>query len=202
MSRRTPNTDRDAGRRRRSRTVQPTAVAWLTVAWIAMWGSVTPMLVAAGVLVAVLVCLTFPLPPVKLAVRVRPLALLVLVGRFVVDVVRASVHVTTVVLTRRNLRNAVIEVDLTSSSDFVLTGVAAMLALVPGSIVVEARRSTHTLYLHVLDTPDREAAERFRQNALAVEARILRALPPREASEQPTSGPGRPARGASGGDES
>lgn len=191
----TPGVDRDAGRRRGSRTVQPTAVLWLTVVWLAMWGDVTPMLVATGLLVAVLVSLAFPLPPVQLSVGVRPLALLVLVGRFVVDVVRASIHVTAVVLTRRDLRNAVIEVDLTSSSDFVLTGVAAMLALVPGSIVVEARRSTHTLYLHVLDTPDREAAEKFRRNALALERRILRALPPRETTD-------RPAPGARGGDVS
>ena len=44
-----------------------------------------------------------------------------------------------------------IEVDLRTHSDFVLTVVAEMVSLVPGSLVVEARRSTHTLFLHVLD---------------------------------------------------
>lgn len=188
MTRPVRSVARNAARPRRSGAVQPYAVAWLTVAWLAMWGSLSPVLFVSGVLVAVLVCLAFPLPPVDLSVRVHPVALLSLVAHFAVAVVRASVHVTGVVLTRRNLRNSVIEVDLTSSSDFVLTGVAALLALVPGSIVVEARRSTHTLYLHVLDTPDLEAAERFRRNALDVEARILRAFPPRDTSDRSAPG--------------
>jgi len=164
----------------RYRAVQPFAVLWLTVVWLALWGTVTPLLVVGGVLVAVLVCLVFPLPPIDLAARVRPVALAALVGRFLVDVVRASIQVSGVVLRRRPVRNAVVAVDLESSSDFVLTLVAAMLSLVPGSVVVEARRSTHTLFLHVLDVPDREAVEGFRRDALDLEQRVLRALPPRD----------------------
>lgn len=175
---------------RRWRSVQPSAVLWLTAAWLAMWSSITPLLVVSGVVVAVLVCVVFPLPPVRLAVRVRPWALLLLVLRFLADVVRASVHVTRVVLTRREVRNAVVAVELRSASDFVLVGVASMLSLVPGSIVVEARRSTHTLYLHVLDVTEPEAAESFRQGALALEQRILRALEPRVASTSDAVGRG------------
>ncbi|WP_110181150.1 Na+/H+ antiporter subunit E [Nocardioides solisilvae] len=162
----------------RYRAVQPFAIFWLTLVWLALWGAVTPMLVVSGVLVAVLACLAFPLPPVKLESRVRPWPLLILALRFALDVVRASLEVSAVVLRRRPVRNAVVAVDLRSSSDFVMTGVAAMLSLVPGSIVVEARRSTHTLYLHVLDVPDAEAVERFRREALAVEDRFLAAFEP------------------------
>lgn len=176
----------------RYRALQPFALAWLTLVWLALWGDVSVLLVVSGVLVAVLACLSFPLPPVKLEARVRPLRLLVLALRFVVDVVRASLEVSVVVLRRRPVRNAVVAVDLDSNSDFVLTGVAAMLSLVPGSIVVEARRSTHTLYLHVLDVPDVAAVERFRQDALAVEARFLAAfepLPPSGPPVEPPNGP-------------
>lgn len=162
----------------RYRAVQPFAILWLTLVWTALWGSFSPMVVVSGVLVAVLSCLAFPLPPVKLESRVRPWPLLLLALRFVLDIVRASVEVSAVVLRRRPVRNAVVAVDLRSSSDFVMTGVAAMLSLVPGSIVVEARRSTHTLYLHVLDVPDEEAVEAFRRDALAVEDRFLAAFEP------------------------
>ncbi|MDN4162064.1 Na+/H+ antiporter subunit E [Nocardioides abyssi] len=162
----------------RHRAVQPLAVLWLTLVWLAMWGEVTPLLVIGGVLVAVLVCLAFPLPPIDLASGVRPLALARLVGRFLVDVVRASFQVSGVVLRRRPVRNAVVAVDLESSSDFVMTLVASMLSLIPGSVVVEARRSTHTLYLHVLDVPDAASVEAFRRDALDLEQRVLRALPP------------------------
>ncbi|MBC9731622.1 Na+/H+ antiporter subunit E [Nocardioides marmotae] len=167
----------------RYRAVQPLALLWLTLVWLALWGEVTPVLVIGGVLVAVLVCVMFPLPPIDLASGVRPLALAALVGRFAVDVVRASIQVSGVVLRRRPFRNAVVAVDLESSSDFVMTLVASMLSLVPGSVVVEARRSTHTLFLHVLDVPDRESAEAFRRDALDLEQRVLRALPPRPHKE-------------------
>jgi multicomponent Na+:H+ antiporter subunit E len=167
----------------RHRAVQPFAVVWLTLVWLALWGELTPLLVVGGVLVAVLVCLTFPLPPVDLAARVRPVLLAGVAARFLLDVVRASVQVAGVVLRRRPVRNAVVAVDLATESDFILTMVAAMLSLIPGSVVVEARRSTHTLYLHVLDVPDAAAAEAFRRSALALEQRLLRALPPRQPGE-------------------
>ena len=168
----------------RHRAVQPFSVAGLTVVWLALWGDVTPLLLAGGVLVAVLVCLAFPLPPLQVGLRVRPLLLVLLVLHFLADVVRASVEVAAVVLRRRPVTNAVVAVDLESSSDFVMTLVAAMLSLVPGSVVVEARRSTHTLYLHVLDVPDAQAAERFRREALDLEQRVLRALAPRPGTEE------------------
>ena len=169
----------------RYRAIQPVAVVWLTLVWTALWGELTPLVVVSGVLLAALVCLAFPLPPIHATSRVRPLRLLLVAVLFVADVVRASLEVTLVVLRRRPVRNAVVAVDLESSSDFVLTAVAAMLSLVPGSVVVEARRSTHTLYLHVLDAHDRESAEEFRRRALALEQRLLAALPPRP--EVPTA---------------
>jgi multicomponent Na+:H+ antiporter subunit E len=133
----------------------------------------------------VLVCVVFPLPPIDLGSRVRPLLLLALLGRFGVDVVRASIQVAGVVLRRQHVRNAVLAVDLESDSDFIMTVVASMLSLIPGSVVVEARRSTHTLYLHVLDTPDAAAVEDFRHTALALEQRLLRALPRRHTDGDP-----------------
>ncbi|MBC2934655.1 Na+/H+ antiporter subunit E [Nocardioides sp. zg-1228] len=170
----------------RHRAVQPRAVAWLLVVWLAMWGDVTPLLVVGGVIVAVLVCLAFPLPPIDLGSRVRPIPLLGVIAHFLAEIVRASIEVAGVVLRRRPVRNAVVAVDLETESDFLLTLVASMLSLIPGSVVVEARRSTHTLYLHVLDVPDAEAAETFRRTALDLEQRLLHALPLRTPTPAPT----------------
>ncbi len=168
--------------------MQPIPILWLTLVWCTLWGSFSPLLLVSGVLAAVIVSVVFPLPALEADVRLRPLKLVRLGLGFLVDVVRASIEVTGVVLRRRGVRNAVVSVDLTSQSDFVLTGVAAMLSLVPGSVVVEVRRSSHTLFLHVLDVPDREAAERFRHQALAVERRFLEAFPPKVAPADPTTG--------------
>jgi multicomponent Na+:H+ antiporter subunit E len=161
----------------RYRSLQLPVLGWLTLVWVALWGDISVMTVVGGFIVATVGCLVFPLPPLRLELRVRPLPLLWLVARFAADVVVSSVQVSWVVLRpRRPLRNAVVEVNLRTPSDFVLTLVAEMTCLIPGSLVVEARRSTHTLFLHVLDVGDGAGAERFRQSVLGLEARLVRAL--------------------------
>jgi multicomponent Na+:H+ antiporter subunit E len=164
-------------RRGRWRALQPWALVWLTVLWVALWGDLSVANVVGGLLVAVVVCLVFPLPPLRMHLRVRPLWLAWLAARFLADVVVASVQVaaTTLAFGRQPV-NAVVEVDLRTDSDFVLTVVAEMVSLVPGSLVVEARRSTHTLFLHVLDARDQQGVDRMRAQVFALERRVVLAF--------------------------
>jgi multicomponent Na+:H+ antiporter subunit E len=174
-----PKTDRKGPRRgpARPRGFEISTVAWLTVVWVSLWGEVSTYNVVSGLLVAGVVCLVFPLPRLQLHLRVRPLRLGWLVLHFLADVVVASAHVAwTTLQLRRQPRNAVIEVQLRTPSDFVLTMVAEMTSLVPGSLVVEARRSTHTLFLHVLDARDQAGVERMRRDVYALERRIVLAF--------------------------
>ncbi len=176
--------------RTRWRSLQLLAVAWLTVVWTALWGSLSAVNLVGGVLVAVVVCLVFPLPPLRMDLRVRPLRLAWLALHFLGDVVVASIQVAwTTLQLHRTPRNAVIETDLETSSDFVLTVVAEMVSLVPGSLVVEARRSTHTLFLHVLDARDRAGVEKMRRQVAALERRVALAFgtePPAARPEEVT----------------
>lgn len=179
----------------RYRAVQLPMAVWLTVVWVALWGDVSVPIVVGGFLVATLGSLVFPLPPLRLGLRIRLVPLLWLVARFAADVVVSSVQVAWVVLRpRRPLRNAVVEVNLRSPSDLILTVVAEMTCLIPGSLVVEARRSTHTLFLHVLDVGDRAGVERFRQSVLDQETRLVRAIgsPVDHLDAPTTSNPGEP----------
>lgn len=161
----------------RYQALQLPVLLWLTVIWVILWGDLSVLTVLGGFVVAVISCFVFPLPPLRLDVRVRPIALGWLVTRFVWDVIVSSIQVAWVVLKpNHQLRNAIVEVNLRTPSDFVLTVVSEMTCLIPGSLVVEARRSTHTLFLHVLDVKDLDAAERFRQSVLDLECRLVRAL--------------------------
>jgi multicomponent Na+:H+ antiporter subunit E len=161
----------------RYRSLQLPVVLWLTVVWIALWGDLSVANILGGLLVGTLVCLVFPLPPLRMDLRIRPLPLGRLVLRFIADVVVASIEVSVKTLQlSRQPRNAVIEVNLKTHSDFVLTVVAEMVSLVPGSLVVEARRSTHTLFLHVLDAGDMRGVEKMRQQVHALERRVVLAL--------------------------
>lgn len=189
----------DAVRRSPLQSLQLPVIVWLTAVWVALWGDLSVLVVLGGVAVSLVVCLVFPLPPLAMNLRVRPLRLLWLVAHFLWDVVAASVDVSWKTLQfHRQPHNAVIEVDLKTHSDFVLTIVAEMVSLVPGSLVVEARRSTHTLFLHVLDARDMAGVERMRDQVFALERRVVLAVgpgteqldppgePPRETPQEPT----------------
>ena len=161
----------------RARGLQLSVIAWLTLVWVALWGDVKPFTVVAGVAVAIMVCLVFPLPRVRMHLHVRLLWLGWLVLHFLGDLVAATAQVAWLTLQfQRQPRNAVIEVDLRTDSDFVLTVVAEMVSLVPGSLVVEARRSTHTLFLHVLDARDMGGVTRMRAQVYALERRVVLAF--------------------------
>ena len=51
----------------RLRSVHPWSVLWLTVVWLALWGTVSPLTVVGGVLVAVAVLVVFPMPRLRVA---------------------------------------------------------------------------------------------------------------------------------------
>lgn len=166
-----------AGRRLGPRQLlQWPMILWLTLVWAALWGSVAPLILVSGVLVGVLVSLVFPLPPLRAAPRLHPWGVLDLLGRFLVDLVVASAQVVWVTLRPGTTRSAVIEVDLTTDSDLVMTFTAQLVSLVPGSVIVEARRSTHTLFLHVLDVTDETQVDDARKRVLEQEQRVLRAF--------------------------
>lgn len=149
----------------------------LTVVWALLWGGLSVTNVLSGLVVAVIVVLVFPLPPIVFGGRLRVRGLAVLAGWFVVELVVASAQVAVQALRigKRPL-NAVIQVDLRSRSDLYLTLTAELLSLVPGSLVVEARRSTSTLFLHVLGVRSEADVEEARRRALRQEERVVRAL--------------------------
>jgi multicomponent Na+:H+ antiporter subunit E len=157
--------------------LQPVSIAWLVVVWLLLWGRVTPGLIASGLFVAGLCVVLFPLPPIAIEGRPRPLAVVRFLARFLWDVVRASVGVASLAFRReQEAPTAVIGVRLVTRSDLMLTLVAEVLSLVPGSLVVEIDRTGPILYLHLIGVRDAADVERERGNARATEARMIRAF--------------------------
>lgn len=175
----------------RWRSLQPASLVWLTLVWVALWRDLSFANVVSGLGVALAVSLIFPLPRLRTGGRVHPWYLVVLLARFLYDVVVASFQVALLTLQfGRQPRSAVIAVDLRSDSDLVLTLVAELSTLVPGTLAVEARRHTHTLFLHVLDVGDGDL-DTFRRRAHDQERRVLRALgvSPEELAARGEGGP-------------
>ncbi|MFD6093473.1 Na+/H+ antiporter subunit E [Oerskovia sp. NPDC060338] len=158
-------------------TAQWRTVLWLTVVWVMLWGDLSWGNVIAGVIIASLLITFMPLPSIATSGTVRPWPLLVLMSRFVADLVVASFQVSMQAFRFRHTpHGAVVGVRLRNPSDIYMTITAELSSLVPGSLVIEAHRLTGMLYLHVLDLDAAGGADKVRQDTLDLEARVLRAF--------------------------
>lgn len=153
------------------------AIVGLTLIWSLFWGGFSWLNTVGGVLVAVAVLVFYPLPPVTFAGRVRPLAVLVFLLRFLVELVVASVRLSAVALRPGPPpHSAIIAVRLRVPTDLNLTLVAEALSLVPGTLIVDVDRPGGTLFVHVFDVRGREDAARSREHVHELEVRLVRAV--------------------------
>ncbi|GAB3207328.1 Na+/H+ antiporter subunit E [Marinactinospora thermotolerans] len=161
--------------------VQVPSLIAMTVVWALLFGELSVGVVLSGLLVSLAIVLIFPLPPVDPGLRLRPWPFLVFLGRFATDLITASVKVVGQAFAFGRLpRSSVIGVPLRSRSDLLLTMTAVTLSVIPGSVIVEVRYATSTLFVHVLGAADPAAAEAARRDVWALEERITRAFGTRE----------------------
>ena len=162
---------------RRTLWQQTPLIVTLVVLWMLLWGSLSPLTLVTGILLAFVVMRVFYLPAVELSGRFNVFWFVVFLVRFVGELVIASFQVAFQAFAPRGVRsNAVIGVQLATRSDFVMTITAISLSLIPGSIVVEADRERGILYLHTLGVDTADDVERARAKALDTEARLVRAV--------------------------
>lgn len=151
-------------------------LAALVLLWMMLWGSTTLMTILTGVIVALIVTSALPLPPVQLSGRFNPFWFAVFVARVLGEMVIASFQVAFIAVgSRARHRGALIKVDLHTRSDFILTGTALAVSIVPGSVVVEVDRASTVLYVHSLSVDSPEEIEKARHHVLSLERDLLRA---------------------------
>ncbi|MFC7545460.1 Na+/H+ antiporter subunit E [Plantactinospora sp. GCM10030261] len=162
-------------RRRRGRDL--VAVAGLTLIWNLLWAELSWANLVGGMLVAVVVLIFFPLPPVTFRGRLRPLPLVRLAAHFVVELVAASVALSWLAIRGGRVpRSAVIAVPLRVGSDLNLSLTAELVSLVPGTLVVEVDRDAGILFVHVFDVRGAGSLAEGRRRIHRVEARLVRAV--------------------------
>lgn len=153
----------------------------LVLLWMMLWGSVTPLTIITGIVVALVVTSTFYLPPVQLSGRFNPFWFVVFVLRVLGEMVIASFQVALIAIGPRDRhRGALIKIDLHTRSDFILTGTALAVSLVPGSVVVEVDRASTVLYVHSLSVRSPAEVEKARRHVFSLERDLLRAWGSRE----------------------
>lgn len=157
--------------------VQLPFLAWLVVLWMLLWGQFTLLALVSGLVVAVFVTRVFRLPTVELSGRVNLWYAAAFAVQFLWAVLRGAVTVAIQVFDfRRQPGTAIMAVPLRYADDLVMTHVAVVSSLVPGSLVVEADRDRRILYMHVIGVRSVDDVERQRQVVLRWEQRVVRAL--------------------------
>ncbi|MGC5345235.1 Na+/H+ antiporter subunit E [Streptomyces sp. DT24] len=161
---------------RRRRVLDLPLIAWLTFIWVLLWSTLTWANVLTGIVVSVAVCLAFPLPQVDLGLRLHPWGILRLTGYLAWDMYTSGVRVTRQVFAGYPHQAAVMAVPLRCRSDLMLAAVAVAVSNVPGGSVIEVRRATATLFLHVLDADSAAALETARRSVRRLEELTVRAF--------------------------
>lgn len=149
----------------------------MTLIWVMLWRDISPGNVVVGLLLAVVISVTFPLPQVLRRFRIRPWPMLVLLLRFLADVVRASLEVAySSVAPWRHPAGRFTHVRLRAEPDLLRTITAELTTLVPGSLVVDLDRDTGVLMLHLFDAPDDDAVRHAVERVHKQEDRLMRAV--------------------------
>ncbi|MTE21787.1 Na+/H+ antiporter subunit E [Streptomyces sp. TRM43335] len=150
---------------------------WLWLLWIVLWGSVGPVVLLAGAVVAVSVTVLFPLPPITHRVAAHPVGVAVMAGHLLADLVVSALTVAREALLRGpRARAAVLEQRLDVDTDLLITATAHMTTLTPGTLVLEIDRGRRRFYVHALPVRDVAEAGKRRREVAGAERRVARAL--------------------------
>ncbi|WP_109772800.1 Na+/H+ antiporter subunit E [Quadrisphaera granulorum] len=155
-------------------------LAWMVVFWCGLWGSISPVVVVGGVLVALALVAVFPMPTLPPAPLPSLVGSVGLAAYLTWDLVRASLQVAWLAVRPGPVPpSAIVAAPLRSRSDAMIAATAELVSLVPGTLVVDIDVPTGTLYLHALVTGDPErVGDDVRASVRRMEERVLAALAP------------------------
>jgi multicomponent Na+:H+ antiporter subunit E len=131
----------------------------LALVWSASTGNLTApnLLFGAGIAAIALLLIRDRLQGLSVLHRTGKLLSLALI--FLVELFVGAIRVGLLVLrpNLRSLRPAIIAYPLKLTRDAEITLLANMITLTPGTLTVDVSDDRSTLYVHAIDTPDREA---------------------------------------------
>jgi multicomponent Na+:H+ antiporter subunit E len=153
------------------------SVSALATVWVLLWGRVTVPNIIMGVVVAVVITVLLPVPPVPVQGRVHPVALVKLIGLFSWYLVESSIQLMWLAIRPGPPPlTGVLRVPMSIKSDLVLVLASSITTLIPGSMVLEIDQVRRILYCHVIDVGSAKAVERFYHQAAQVERLLIAAF--------------------------
>ncbi len=162
---------------RRVLTRRAVILVWLTAVWVTLWEALSWANFLGGVVVGLATLHLMPPRESISEVGIRPWAALKLLSYFLWQLVEASVIVAWEVITPRNRINAaVVSVRLRSQVAGIITSVASMVSLTPGTVTLEVDEENSTLFIHVLHL---KSVEQTQESVRLLEELTIAAFPTR-----------------------
>ena len=168
--------ERYGPRSRRIRATSPFAVVWLIGIWLLLWGSVDPLALVSGVLLTFALLWGTPQPAVETGLRVRPIAIVVLLAVVTRDLLVSSARVGWQVVTPGLPPSEIFSVPLRVRGGLMITLVAICVTAVPGSTVVDALPEEGLLEIHVFDASAPDAEQKIRDDVRRLERWVTAAF--------------------------
>ncbi len=161
-------------------------VAWLTAVWVTLWEALSWANILGGVVVAGAVVYLLPPKATRSETGLNLFAALKLLIYFIRELIAASGQVAWEVITPRNRINAaVVSVRLDSRIAGIITSVASMVSLTPGTVTLEVDEENSTLFIHVLHL---KSVEQTRDSVRRLERLTMGAFPVRSTATPSSSG--------------
>jgi multicomponent Na+:H+ antiporter subunit E len=134
---------------------------WLTLVWVLLWGTFDLGTLLFGLVVAALVSLLFPQPPIRTGMVIRPLPLLRLIGYLGWDLLVSTMRVTWQALRfGPNATAGIVGARLRIDSDHLTALVASAISLAPGQFVLQIDRANRICYVYALCLDGEESVRR------------------------------------------
>ncbi|MEZ5323306.1 MAG: Na+/H+ antiporter subunit E [Microthrixaceae bacterium] len=135
-------------------------IAVLTLLWMFAWGAFSGASILSGLAVSTALLALFP-PGRDPGLRLRPIGAVRLVAHVVGQLVTSNLVMTVQTLRRRPaLRQGVVTHRLGQPSAEVVTLMTTIIALSPGTMVVDVSPDSAIIHVHVLNLADVEATRR------------------------------------------
>ncbi len=150
---------------------------WLSGVWVTLWESLSWANLIGGLVVAAVVVHLLPPKETGYEIGLNPLAALKLLFYFFWELTKASALVAWEVITPQNLIDAaVVSVRLQSRAPGIITSVASMVSLTPGTVTLEVDEENSTLFIHVFHL---QTLEQTRESVRRLEELTITAFPVR-----------------------
>jgi multicomponent Na+:H+ antiporter subunit E len=164
---------------------------WLIAVWLLLWGSVSPLAIVSGALIALGLLRGTPQPSAEIGLRFRPYRVLKLLFLVTLDLFFSSCRVAWQVMTPRLPESAVFDVPIRVRGGLMITMVAIAVSAVPGSTVVDVHPERGVLEIHVFDASAADAEEAIRRDVRRLERWITAAFGSRAERQRVRDGAGR-----------